>query len=61
MIFNKILYCAEQILGLTHSSPDDFENVIRHFTFKMETFTVDSTVIFVTEVIFLGIYCTFLS
>lgn len=25
----------------------------------MKTFAVDSTVIFVTEVIFLGIYCTF--
>lgn len=50
------------MLGLTHSSPDDFKNItIRHFTHKMKTFAVNNTVIFVTEVIFLGIYCTFLS
>lgn len=32
---------------------------IKHFTYKMKAFAVNNPVIFVTEVIFLGIYCTF--
>lgn len=30
---------------------------IKHFTYKMKTFAVNNPVNFVTEVIFLGIYC----
>lgn len=34
---------------------------IKHFTYKMKTFAVNNPVIFVTEVIFLGICCMLFS
>lgn len=68
MIFNKSYIVLNKGRGLTHPSPwlvlkkKTKKNVIiKHFAYKMKTFAVDNTVIFVTEVIFLGINCTFLS
>lgn len=56
MIFNK-----SSIVLIKYSAwPAQAQVItIKHFTYKMKTFAVNNPVIFVTEVIFLGIYCMF--
>ena len=60
MIFNKSYIVLIKRQGWLTQAQMILENIIiKHFTYKMKTFAVNNTVIFVTEEIFLGICCTF--